>query len=71
MDGMTAVCPRCGHVYFAAQGHACTARALVPAASLPDGTPHPDSFLAERGWMARGGVFVRATGGGGGEEAAA
>ncbi len=29
------------------------------AASLPDGTPHPDPFLAGRGWQARGGIWVR------------
>ncbi len=28
------------------------------AAALPDGTPHPDPYLAERGWQAHGGVYV-------------
>jgi hypothetical protein len=84
MDGMTAVCPACGRVYFLAAGHACRrgssgpagtsaqgGRSLVPAATLPDGTPHPDPFLAERGWVARDGVYVRVPGGGDGEEAVA
>jgi hypothetical protein len=35
-------------------------RPLAPvAASLPDGTPHADPFLAARGWQARGGLYVR------------
>jgi hypothetical protein len=34
------------------------------AASLPDGTPHPDLFLARLGWHARGGVYVRDSTGG-------
>jgi len=29
------------------------------AATLPDGTPHADPFLAERGWQAQGGLYVR------------
>ena len=29
------------------------------AASLPDGTPHADPFLAGRGWQAERGVYVR------------
>ncbi len=29
------------------------------AASLPDGTPHPDRFLAARGWQTDRGVYVR------------
>lgn len=33
-------------------------RALV-AATLPDGTPHADPYLAERGWQANGGLYVR------------
>jgi len=34
-------------------------RPLAPmAATLPDGTPHADPFLAERGWQAEGGVYV-------------
>jgi hypothetical protein len=33
---------------------------LAPvAATLPDGTPHADPFLAGRGWQARGGIYVR------------
>jgi hypothetical protein len=33
---------------------------LAPiAATLPDGTPHADPFLAGRGWQAQGGVYVR------------
>jgi hypothetical protein len=33
---------------------------LAPvAATLPDGTPHTDPFLAGRGWQARGGIYVR------------
>jgi hypothetical protein len=35
-------------------------RTLAPlAATLPDGTPHADPFLAGRGWQARGGIYVR------------
>ena len=35
-------------------------RPVAPAAAtLPDGTPHADPFLAERGWQARGGLYVR------------
>jgi hypothetical protein len=35
-------------------------RPVAPvAATLPDGTPHADPFLAARGWQARGGVYVR------------
>ena len=34
--------------------------ALAPiAATLPDGTPHADAFLAARGWQAHAGVYVR------------
>jgi hypothetical protein len=34
-------------------------RPVAPAAAtLPDGTPHADPFLAERGWQAQGGVYV-------------
>jgi len=29
------------------------------AAALPDGTPHADPYLADRGWTARHGVYVR------------
>jgi hypothetical protein len=29
------------------------------AAGLPDGTPHPDPFLAGRGWQALGGIYRR------------
>jgi hypothetical protein len=29
------------------------------AATLADGTPHADPLLAERGWQARGGLYVR------------
>ena len=29
------------------------------AATLPDGTPHADPYLAERGWQAHGGLYVR------------
>ena len=29
------------------------------AAALPDGTPHADPYLAERGWQAQGGVYAR------------
>jgi hypothetical protein len=34
-------------------------RALAPAATLPDGTPHPDPFLAERGWQVQRGIYIR------------
>ena len=35
-------------------------RPVAPAAAtLPDGTPHADPFLAERGWQAQGGLYVR------------
>lgn len=44
---------------------------LVPAVTLPEGTPYPDPFLAERGWLVVGGIFQRPEGGGDGEEAAA
>jgi hypothetical protein len=80
MGGLTAVCLDCGRPYFLAEGHACTSpagasatggRALVPAASLPDGTAHPGPFLAERGWIVIGGIYRRATGPGDGEEAVA
>ena len=34
--------------------------ALAPvAATLPDGTPHADPFLAGRGWQAQGGIYAR------------
>ena len=33
--------------------------AAPAAATLPDGTPHADPFLAERGWQAQGGLYVR------------
>ena len=34
--------------------------ALAPvAATLPDGTPHTDPFLAGRGWQAQGGIYLR------------
>jgi hypothetical protein len=37
---------------------------LVPAASsLPDGTPHPEPFLARRGWEVHGGVYQRTAAG--------
>ena len=29
-------------------------------ATLPDGTPHADPFLAGRGWQAQGGIYRRA-----------
>ncbi len=32
--------------------------AAPEAAALPDGTPHPDPYLAARGWQAQGGVYV-------------
>jgi hypothetical protein len=36
-------------------------RTLAPvAATLPDGTPHADPFLAGRGWQAQGGIYRRA-----------
>jgi hypothetical protein len=36
------------------------AMTLAPvAATLPDGTPHADPFLAGRGWQAQGGLYVR------------
>lgn len=44
---------------------------LVPAVTPPEGAPHPDPFLAERGWLVVGGIFQRPEGGGDGEEAAA
>jgi hypothetical protein len=35
-------------------------RPIAPmAATLPDGTPHADPFLAERGWQAQDGLYVR------------
>jgi len=46
-------------------------RTLVPAATLPEGTPHPDPFLANRGWLVVGGIWRCADGGGDGEEEAA
>jgi hypothetical protein len=44
-----------------ATGHApVPAPQLAPvAATLPDGTPHADPFLAGRGWQAQGGIYVR------------
>jgi hypothetical protein len=27
------------------------------AATLPDGTPHPDPVLAAKGWQALGGIY--------------
>jgi hypothetical protein len=34
--------------------------ALAPvAATLADGTPHADPFLADRGWQAQGGIYIR------------
>jgi len=82
MNGLTAVCTACGAVFYADSGHACRSgkpagasgtedRTLVPAVALPEGTPHPDPFLAERGWLVVGGIFQRPEGGGDGEEAAA
>lgn len=44
---------------------------LAPAATLPEGTPHPDPFLAERGWLVVGGIYQCPDGGGDGEEQAA
>jgi hypothetical protein len=64
VTGMTAICGRCGAVYFIANSHACAL-----AAFLPEGTPHPDPVLAERGWLVAGGIWQRT--GGGGEEMAA
>jgi hypothetical protein len=29
------------------------------AAQMPDGTPHPDPFLAVRGWQVLGGIWRR------------
>ena len=38
-------------------------RPVAPAAAtLPDGTPHADPFLAERGWQAQSGMYVRRPG---------
>ena len=78
MTGPIAVCFTCGAVYYSAEGHACAGRpqetaghSLIPAVTLPEGTPHPDLFLAERGWLIVGGIFQRPEGGGDGEEAAA
>jgi len=34
-------------------------RAPATAAQLPDGTPHPDPFLARKGWQVRRGIYVR------------
>jgi hypothetical protein len=35
-------------------------RPVAPmAATLPDGTPHADPFLAERVWQAQDGLYVR------------
>ena len=35
-------------------------RPVAPAAAtLPDGTPHADPYLAGRGWQAQGGLYVR------------
>lgn len=55
---MTSVCGICGTVFWAGDGHACDP-ADIPAALLPDGTPHPDPFLAERGWQVVRGVYRR------------
>lgn len=84
MNGPIAVCFTCGAVCYARAGHACAGRphdtagtsatespTLVPAVTLPDGTPHPDPFLAERGWLVVRGVFQRPEGGGDGEDVAA
>ena len=82
MNGPVKVCFTCGRIYYMDSGHACTGRpagasatgcdrALASAAFLPDGTPHPDLFLAERGWLAMRGVFRRPEGGGDGEDVAA
>ena len=83
MTGPIAVCFTCGAVYYSAEGHACWRwqgaslgdfrwlHSLIPAVTLPEGTPHPDPFLAERGWLVVGGIFQRPEGGGDGEEAAA
>jgi hypothetical protein len=85
VNGPVAVCFTCGRPYYVSGGHACTGRpqdaatasdprdrTLAVAATLPDGTPHPDPFLAQRGWIAWHGCFIRAGGGGDdGEEAAA
>ena len=30
----------------------------LAAASVPDGAPHPEPFLARRGWQARSGMYV-------------
>jgi len=47
-------------------------RSLAPAVTLPEGTPHPDPYFAERGWMVVGGIWQRPDpGGDDGEEAAA
>jgi len=34
-------------------------RRAPEAASLPDGTPHADPWLASRGWQAERGVYIR------------
>lgn len=34
-------------------------RSPVPAASLPDGTRHPDPRLAAKGWQVQRGIYVR------------
>lgn len=36
-----------------------SAQPAPPPARLPDGTPHPNPFLAERGWQSQGGWYVR------------
>ena len=39
---------------------AAAPRELAPvAATLPDGTPHSDPFLAGHGWQADHGLYVR------------
>lgn len=30
-----------------------------PACEFPDGTPHPDPYLAERGWQVVHGTYAR------------
>jgi hypothetical protein len=75
MDGLTAVCLTCGRPYYLDFGHLCSGPRpgwpLIPAVTLPEGTPHPDPYFAERGWMVVGGIWQRPEGGGDGEEAAA
>ena len=75
---LTAVCLTCGRPYYVDVGHLCPGapqeaggHSPIPAVTLAEGTPHPDLFLAERGWLIVGGIFRRPEGGGDGEEAAA